>query len=87
LLAAFSQIDITPMQRLAHTLHPILVSTWLDVAPSVFVADASGDEISAQLAISVAQIAGCLYGTIFRDTDLVRSMRIKTCELTLMLQT
>ncbi|KAF8519064.1 hypothetical protein JB92DRAFT_2900438 [Gautieria morchelliformis] len=63
------------MARLAHTLHPILVSTWLDVAPSVFVADASGDETSALLAISVAQIAGCLYGTIFRDVDLAGDVR------------
>ncbi|KAF8576820.1 hypothetical protein K439DRAFT_1397060 [Ramaria rubella] len=56
--------------RLAHTLHPILVSTWLDVASNVFGVGASRSEVDAQLAISVSRIAGCLYGTIFRDTDM-----------------
>ena len=68
------------MQRLAHTLHPILVSTWLDVAPSVFVADRSGDNLNSELAISIVQIAGSLYGTIFRDVDLVRIMKNLTYE-------
>ncbi|KAF8516107.1 hypothetical protein BU17DRAFT_51113 [Hysterangium stoloniferum] len=54
------------------TLNPIIVSIWLDVAPMLFgvARGTTLPEVEAQLALSVTRIAGCLYGAIFRETEL-----------------
>ncbi|KIJ27382.1 hypothetical protein M422DRAFT_55086 [Sphaerobolus stellatus SS14] len=63
--------------RLAKTLNPIMVSTWLDVAPTLFgiTASSSKFETEAKLAQVTMETAICLYGAIFRERDLSNDIR------------
>ncbi|GJJ09743.1 hypothetical protein Clacol_003967 [Clathrus columnatus] len=63
--------------QLARTLQPILTSTWLDVASSVFAPTLSktGNETETLLAITVMRILGCLFGYILRSGDISESTK------------
>ncbi|KAJ3568803.1 hypothetical protein NP233_g5483 [Leucocoprinus birnbaumii] len=57
------------LSHLSHTLHPLLISTILDCAPSVFSPDAKGSETEASMMVAVSQIASLLYGTVLGDAE------------------
>ncbi|KXN89955.1 hypothetical protein AN958_04959 [Leucoagaricus sp. SymC.cos] len=62
--SSFLSVLLIGVQRLCRTLHPLLVSTILDCAPSVFAPDAKASETEASMILTVSQIASLLYGTI-----------------------
>ena len=62
----------TSSQRLAHTLHPIIVATFLDCAPAAF-GLGSTNSTELELITSVADISRSLYGAILQEESLVRS--------------
>ena len=53
---------LNPWQQLARSLQPILVSTFLDCAASVFAPGAVPPETELELVLSVAELARVLYG-------------------------
>ena len=59
-------------QRLAHTLHPIIVATFLDCAPAAF-GLGSTNPTELELIASVAGISQSLYGAILHEESFVRS--------------
>ena len=63
---------LTSSQRLAHTLHPIIVATFLDCAPAAF-GLGSTNSTELELITSVADISRSLYGAILQEESLVRS--------------
>ncbi|KAL6304291.1 hypothetical protein BKA93DRAFT_733535 [Sparassis latifolia] len=64
--------------HLAHTLHPTLVSTFLDSAPAVFSPSSSPTETELQMVLVVSEICRSLYGAILRDPGVSRILW--TCE-------
>ncbi|KAL0951086.1 hypothetical protein HGRIS_007824 [Hohenbuehelia grisea] len=54
--------------RLSQTLHPTLISTFLDHAPSVFTPNGLLSETDVQLVLVVANIARSLYSTVLQDS-------------------
>ncbi|KAL9716171.1 rRNA processing protein [Leucoagaricus gongylophorus] len=61
----------TFLAHLARTLHPFLVSTILDCAPSTFSPDAKTSETETSMMLTVCQIASLLYGTILASAEVV----------------
>ncbi|KZT72744.1 hypothetical protein DAEQUDRAFT_543688 [Daedalea quercina L-15889] len=53
--------------HLARTLHPTLVSTFLDCAPTVFSPSSGPPETELQMVQVVGEICRCLYGAILRE--------------------
>ncbi|TFY52738.1 hypothetical protein EVJ58_g9842, partial [Rhodofomes roseus] len=53
--------------HLARTLHPTLVSTFLDCAPAVFSPSGGPPETELQMVQAVGEICRCLYGAILRE--------------------
>lgn len=58
-------------QHLARTLHPLLVSTILDCAPSIFSPDGKSSEIEMSMMVTVCQIVSLLYGTLLGSAEVV----------------
>lgn len=58
-------------QRLAHTLHPIIVATFLDCAPAAF-GLGSTNSTELELIASVTDISRSLYGAILQEKSFVR---------------
>lgn len=67
---------LTVLQRLSRTLHPVLVSTILDCAPSVFAPDSKGNEVDTLMIVAVIRIASLLYGTMLGDIEMVSDMEV-----------
>ena len=63
---------LTHLQRLAHTLHPIIVATFLDCAPAAF-GLGSTNPTELELIASVTDICRSLYGAILQEESFVRS--------------
>ena len=63
---------LTRSQRLAHTLHPIIVATFLDCAPAAF-GLGSTNSTELELIASVTDISRSLYGAILQEESFVRS--------------
>jgi len=57
-------------QRLAHTLHPIIVATFLDCAPAAF-GLGSTNSTELELIASVVDISRSLYGAILQEESIV----------------
>ena len=58
-------------QHLARTLHPLLVSTILDCAPSIFSPDGKSSEIEISMMVTICQIVSLLYGTLLGSAEVV----------------
>ena len=58
-------------QRLAHTLHPIIIATFLDCAPAAF-GLSSVNPTALELIASVTDISRSLYGVILQGGSFVR---------------
>ena len=58
-------------QHLARTLHPLLVSTILDCASSIFSPDGKNSEIEMSMMVTVCQIVSLLYGTLLGSAEVV----------------
>lgn len=56
------------IKHLSKTLHPILVSTFLDNAPAVFSPGSSPSETETNLVLAVARLARCMYRRIASDS-------------------
>ncbi|KAH9898031.1 hypothetical protein C8Q73DRAFT_640798 [Cubamyces lactineus] len=63
-----SSVDGLDPQHIARTLHPTLVSTFLDCAPTVFSPSTSPPETELQMVLVVCRICRSLYGRILQDT-------------------
>ncbi|EKM61169.1 uncharacterized protein PHACADRAFT_247608 [Phanerochaete carnosa HHB-10118-sp] len=57
------------VSHLARTLHPTLVATFLDCAPSVFISGSSPLEIELQTVLAVFRLSRCLYGEMLLDNN------------------
>ena len=71
-LAVYPDFAQFHSQRLAHTLHPIIVATFLDCAPTAFGLGLT-NSTELELIASVANISRSLYGAILQEVPLVRS--------------
>ncbi|KAJ8494635.1 hypothetical protein ONZ51_g2221 [Trametes cubensis] len=60
--------QVTAAAHIARTLHPTLVSTFLDCAPTVFSPSSSPPETELQMVLVVCRICRSLYGRILQDT-------------------
>ncbi|KAM5530783.1 hypothetical protein V8D89_015524, partial [Ganoderma adspersum] len=60
--------EIVCAEHLARTLHPTLVSTFLDCAPTVFSPSSSPPETELQMVAVVCRICRSLYGRLLQDT-------------------
>ncbi|KAI0330555.1 hypothetical protein GY45DRAFT_736395 [Cubamyces sp. BRFM 1775] len=60
--------QVTAAAHIARTLHPTLVSTFLDCAPTVFSPSTSPPETELQMVLVVCRICRSLYGRILQDT-------------------
>ncbi|KAI1793922.1 hypothetical protein LXA43DRAFT_884849 [Ganoderma leucocontextum] len=60
--------EIVCAEHLARTLHPTLVSTFLDCAPTVFSPSSSPPETELQMVIVVCRICRTLYGRLLQHT-------------------
>ncbi len=67
---------LTGLQHLARTLHPTLVSTFLDCAPTVFSPSSSPPETELQMVTVVCRICRSLYGRLLQDTAEVRLLSL-----------
>ncbi|KAI8980644.1 hypothetical protein BD414DRAFT_420409 [Trametes punicea] len=59
--------EVAAAAQVARTLHPTLVSTFLDCAPTVFSPSATVAETELQLVLVVCRICRSLYGRILQD--------------------
>jgi hypothetical protein len=58
-------------KRLAHTLHPIIIATFLDCAPAAFGLD-STNSTELELIASITDISRSLYGALLQGDSFVR---------------
>ncbi|TBU34542.1 hypothetical protein BD311DRAFT_746356 [Dichomitus squalens] len=63
-----TDVEITCVAHLARTLHPTLVSTFLDCAPTVFSPSANPPETELQMVIVFCRICRSLYGRLLQDS-------------------
>ncbi|KAF5355996.1 hypothetical protein D9756_003829 [Leucocoprinus leucothites] len=73
----------TFLSHLSRTLHPLLISTILDCAPSVFAPDAKGSETEASTTLAVSRIASLLYGTILGGAEAAPEQSLSELEVLL----
>ncbi|KAI5119061.1 hypothetical protein M0805_001520 [Coniferiporia weirii] len=52
---------------LCRTVHPVLISTFLDCAPTVFSPSETSPEAELELVLAILEISRCLYGRLLRD--------------------
>ncbi|KAF9452699.1 hypothetical protein P691DRAFT_180962 [Macrolepiota fuliginosa MF-IS2] len=71
------------LPHLARTLHPILVSTILDCAPSVFAPDGKGSDTEASMMMAVSQVASLLYGAIIGGNEAAPASSLSELEVLL----
>ena len=71
-LFSFHFPSLIHSKRLAHTLHPIIIATFLDCAPAAFGLD-STNSVELELIASVANVSRSVYGAILQGDSLVRS--------------
>jgi len=74
--ARFVSAVLIPSQRLAHTLHPVIVATFLDCAPAAF-GLGSTNPIELELIASIVDISRSLYGVILQEQTFVRCDRAR----------
>ncbi|RXW23471.1 hypothetical protein EST38_g2389 [Candolleomyces aberdarensis] len=60
--------------RIAQTLHPSLVATFLDYAPAAFSPSGSPSDTDIDLVLAVSRIAHTLYKTVFQEVDKAREV-------------
>lgn len=60
---------LTPFQRLSRTLHPVLVSTFLDCASAVFTPDGKESDTETMMVLAVSRLVSLLYGTILSENE------------------
>ncbi|PIL31596.1 hypothetical protein GSI_06298 [Ganoderma sinense ZZ0214-1] len=63
-----NDVEIVCTEHLARTLHPTLVSTFLDCAPTVFSPSSSPPETELHMVTAVCRICRTLYGRLLQDT-------------------
>jgi hypothetical protein len=56
-------------QHLCRTLHPVLVSTFLDCASSVFTLDGKQGDTETMMVVTVSKLVSLLYGTILSGNE------------------
>ncbi|KAH8110674.1 hypothetical protein DFH11DRAFT_1514092 [Phellopilus nigrolimitatus] len=64
--------EIRLTASLCRTVHPVLVSTFLDCAPSVFSPSQASPEAELELVLAILEISRCLYGRLLRDRNALR---------------
>ncbi|KAL5519515.1 IPI1 [Sanghuangporus vaninii] len=62
-------VDGRLLNSLCRTLHPVLVSMFLDYAPSVFSPAQASPETELELIHALMMITRCLYGRLLRDSS------------------
>lgn len=67
------------MQRLARSLHPVLLATFLDCAPLVLSLSSDPSETEAQSILAVGQIVRSLYGFILQCPVSASSAKLIPC--------
>ncbi|KAJ2914864.1 hypothetical protein MD484_g5554, partial [Candolleomyces efflorescens] len=67
--ASSSSSDSSLAGRIAQTLHPSLVATFLDYAPAAFSPSGSPSEADCDLVLAVSRIAHTLYKTVFQEVN------------------
>ncbi|KAM6498183.1 hypothetical protein JOM56_006131 [Amanita muscaria] len=73
---ATDAIDYDHLSRLTRNLQSILVSTFLDSAPTVFSPSGSPSETSLYLVLAVSQIAQTLYSTLLQRRSFPASVKL-----------
>jgi hypothetical protein len=56
-------------QHLSRTLHPVLVSTFLDCASSVFTPDGKQNDTETMMVVAVSRLVSLLYGTLLSGNE------------------
>ena len=67
----FALLVLIHSQRLAHTLHPVIVATFLDCAPAAF-GLGSTNLTELELIACIIDISRSLYGVILQEQSFVR---------------
>ncbi|XP_006454401.1 hypothetical protein AGABI2DRAFT_214405 [Agaricus bisporus var. bisporus H97] len=66
--------------RLSRTLHPVLVSTFLDCASAVFTPDGKESDTETMMVLAVSRLVSLLYGTILSENEDVPSSTLSELE-------